>query len=83
VDVDRGSPIAPYRQLAGQLRERILSGDLAPGSRLPSADAIAQEAGIARYTARKVLLLLREEGYALSSRGMGTYVAPRDRWPQA
>jgi GntR family transcriptional regulator len=82
VEVDRSSAVAPYVQVAGQLRDMITRGVLAPGSRLPSADSIAQEAGIARMTARKALRLLRDQGWAFASIGMGTYVAPRDQWPQ-
>ena len=81
MEVDRSSPVAPYVQVAGQLRDEIISGRRAPGSRLPSADSIAQDVGIARLTARKALKVLRDEGYAFAAVGMGTYVAERERWP--
>jgi DNA-binding GntR family transcriptional regulator len=81
VEVDRSSAVAPYVQVAGQLRDMITEGKLGPGSRLPSADSIAQEAGVARMTARKALKVLRDEGYAFAAVGMGTYVRPRDEWP--
>jgi DNA-binding GntR family transcriptional regulator len=82
VEVDRSSPVAPYVQVANQLRDAILAGVYEPGSRLPSVEAIVQEAGIAKLTARKVLKRLREQGYAQVSMGMGTYVAPRENWPE-
>lgn len=82
VQIDRASSVAPYRQVAEQLREQIRSGALAPGDQLPSAETIVQSAGVARMTARKALKLLRDEGWAFASIGLGTYVAPREEWPQ-
>lgn len=82
MDIDRASPVPPYIQVADQLRDMITSGQLEPGSRLPSAEWITQDAGIARLTARKALRRLRDEGWAYASSGMGTYVAPREQWPE-
>ena len=75
--MDRDSPEPPYRQIAGQLRQRILSGELA--GRLPSALTISQEAGVAVLTGRKALRVLVDEGLATSSPGMGTYAVPPAR----
>jgi DNA-binding GntR family transcriptional regulator len=74
VDVDRDSPEPPYRQIAAQLRQRILSGELT--GRLPSALTISQEAGVAVLTGRKALRVLVDEGLATQSPGMGTYAVP-------
>jgi DNA-binding GntR family transcriptional regulator len=81
MEVDRASSLPPYVQIADQLREMITSGRLEPGARLPSADFLVQDVGIARLTARKSLKLLRDEGWAYVSSGMGTYVAKREHWP--
>lgn len=81
MEVDRASPVPPYQQIAGQLRARIVSGELAPGARLPGVEQICQEAGIAKMTARKALRVLREQGWAMVTVGLGTYVAPREQWP--
>ena len=75
--IDYDSPVAPYRQVAGILRDRIESGDLAPGARLPSIATLTQEYGIARTTAGKALRLLVDEGLAEMSPGMGTFVTRR------
>ena len=69
-------------QIAAQLREMITSGALAPGARLPGVESIVQETGVARMTARKALKLLRDEGYAFASSGMGTYIRNREDWPE-
>jgi len=75
--VDHGSNVPPYRQVAGFLRERIESGELAPRQRLPSIAGLVQEYGIARTTAAKALKVLVDEGLAEVVPGWGTYVAER------
>lgn len=82
MEIDRASPVPPYQQIAGQLRARIVSGELAPGARLPGVEQICQEAGVAKMTSRKALKLLRDEGYGMVTVGLGTYVAPREQWPE-
>ena len=68
-----------YESLLG----RILAGDYAPGSRLPSEEVLAAEFGVSRPTVRQALARLREEDFITSRRGSGSYVrAPEDE-PQA
>jgi GntR family transcriptional regulator len=81
VDVDRDSDVPPYQQIAAQLRSRILAGELAPRSRLPSVESISQETGVARLTARKALRLLVDEGLAVMRPGWGTFVSAAPRRP--
>jgi DNA-binding GntR family transcriptional regulator len=79
MEVDRFSGVAPYRQIAAQLRARIESGELT--DRLPSATGISQETGVAILTARKALRVLVDDGLARISPGMGAYVVPEDERP--
>ena len=51
-----------YEQLAALLRERITSGDLREGDRLPSETALAQQAGVSRSTVREALRILEQAG---------------------
>src|SRR5882757_10757713 len=51
-----------YEQLAGLLRERITSGDLRVGDRLPSESALAEQAGVSRSTVREALRILEQAG---------------------
>jgi DNA-binding FadR family transcriptional regulator len=51
-----------YEQLATVLRERIASGALAEGARLPSESMLAQQAGVSRSTVREALRTLQEAG---------------------
>ena len=65
---------AAYRQLAGVLRERIRSGALSVGQRLPSEKGLHDEFGLARETVRRALAVLRGEGLIEVRHGHGTYV---------
>jgi DNA-binding FadR family transcriptional regulator len=51
-----------YEQLAALLRERITSGDLREGDRLPSETALAKQAGVSRSTVREALRILEQGG---------------------
>lgn len=81
MEIDRRSAEPPYMQAAGWLRERIRAGEIT--DRLPSAVDISHEAGIAVMTARKALGVLVDEGYAYRQAGMGTWVSPREEWPES
>jgi GntR family transcriptional regulator len=72
----RDGPVAPWRQIAQIYRDKISSGELAPGDRLPSIRSISQEYEVATTTAQKVLEALRDEGLVVTS-PMGTFVAER------
>lgn len=66
-------PVPPWRQIFAIYREKIESGQLKPGTRLPSIRGISQEYGVAMSTAQKVIEALRDEGLAETS-VMGTFV---------
>ena len=68
-----------YRQLADQLRERILSGELPPRTPLPSAKTLAQEHGIAVGTVTRAVEVLRQEGLVRTIPGRGVWVVDRSR----
>jgi GntR family transcriptional regulator len=72
--IRRDGPVAPWRQIAQIFRDRIASGELAPGDRLPSIRSISQEYEVATTTAQKVLEALRDERLVVTS-PMGTFVA--------
>ena len=71
----------PWVQVTNTLRERIESGELAPGAMVPSIVAIHQEFGVAKTTARKVLAQLREEGLIVTTPGWGSFVRERGLAP--
>jgi DNA-binding transcriptional regulator YhcF (GntR family) len=65
---------APYLRIVGEIRERIASGRLRPGDRIPSTRQITQEWGVAMATATKVIAALRDEGIVETRPGAGTVV---------
>ncbi|MFD8785834.1 TetR/AcrR family transcriptional regulator C-terminal domain-containing protein [Kitasatospora sp. NPDC059599] len=65
----------PSERIAAELRRRIATGELAPGTRVPSTRRITQEWGVAMATATKVLNRLRDEGLVRAVPGVGTVVA--------
>ncbi|SAK97392.1 transcriptional regulator [Caballeronia fortuita] len=79
--LDRTAAEPTYRQMLELMQQAILTGQLAPGTKLPSSRTLAIDLGIARNTVLHVYDQLTAEGYVNSTTGSGTYVAdtaPRD-----
>jgi GntR family transcriptional regulator len=74
VDIDRTSERATYLQLADILRERIKSGELKSGERIPSVHDLVIETQLADATIRKAVRVLRDEGLVKTAPGRGVYV---------
>ena len=70
----REGPTAPWRQIADIYRQRIATGELPPGARLPSIRSISEEYQVAMTTAQKVIVALRDEGLVVTG-PMGTFVS--------
>ena len=66
-----------WMQAADSLRERIASGSLPPGARLPPERELAAMADISRVTVRKAVQGLVNSGLLVQRHGSGTFVAPR------
>ncbi len=64
-----------YGGIASALRERILSGEWAPGSAIPAESALAQSYGVALGTVRQAIALLVEDGLLERQQGKGTFVS--------
>jgi len=73
--LDRSSSEPMYRQLLQQMQQAILTGELGPGTKLPSSRTLAADLSIARNTVLHVYDQLTAEGYVLTTTGSGTYVA--------
>lgn len=72
--IDPTGPLAPYRQLAAILRERIKSGQYKPGERIPTESDLIAEFELARSTVRRAVNELREQGLVHTVPQRGTYV---------
>lgn len=66
-----------YLRVKTFLLERIRSGSLMPGRKIPSELELAQEFGVSRMTINKAIHELVEKGVLLRFAGDGTYVAER------
>ena len=75
-----GVPI--YRQLSEQIRRMAASGQLAPGTELPSIRDLALKHAINPMTVSKVYTLLEAEGVLERNRGKPMTIASAPR-PQA
>lgn len=63
-----------HRQIYEQLRETILAGRLAPGTRLPATRALARDLDVSRNTVSAAFDQLLAEGYLEGRVGAGTFV---------
>lgn len=76
------SPVPPPRpardsfwtRIATELASAIGSGVYAPGDRLPSEHALAEQFGVNRHTIRRSLASLCSQGLVRITQGSGTYV---------
>lgn len=68
-----------YVQLYTQVRDRVLTGELPAGTRLPSVRHLADELGVSRNTVDAAYLELIAEGLLLTRPRSGFFVAPVDR----
>ncbi len=73
--LDRAAAEPVYRQTLRLMQQAILTGQLPPGTKLPSSRTLAEDLGIARNTVLHVYDQLTAEGYVISTTGSGTYVA--------
>ncbi len=73
--ISNASPDPLYEQIAKQLKNSILKGELSPGDQLPSIRALAKELQISVITTKRAYEELEKEGFIESVTGKGSYVA--------
>jgi DNA-binding transcriptional regulator YhcF (GntR family) len=77
VTLDPASAVPTFLQLRAQLIDQVRSGELKPGSRIPTVRALAEELGIAPNTVAKAYRQLEEDGI-LQTRGRnGSFISPQ------
>jgi len=74
IAVDRASPVPLYYQVALELEQAIVSGQLPAGSRLENEIALAESIGLSRPTVRRAIEYLVDRGLLVRKRGVGTQV---------
>lgn len=74
-------PSAPaeYRRIADELTRRIKTGELEPGTKLPSTTALAAEYGVSVATAYRAVSLLHDRDLVVGQPGRGVFVADQPR----
>ncbi|MEU8052211.1 GntR family transcriptional regulator [Micromonospora haikouensis] len=65
-----------YRAIADELRKRIESGAIPPGTLLPAESVLTAEFRASRGTVRQAIAVLREARFVTTEHGRGTYVNP-------
>lgn len=77
ITLERNNGLPLYRQICQRLREAILSGELAEGTRLPTERALAGALGVNRTTVMNAYNELASEGLIEGHVGRGTLVRHR------
>ena len=72
LDFSGDTPI--YQQIRNEIVLGIAGGRLAPGEKLPTVRALADEAGVNMMTVSKAYQLLKQEGYIITNRRSGAVV---------
>ena len=75
IAIDRRARPGLQRQVYEQVRDGILAGRVAPGTRLPATRELARDIGVSRNTVVGAFEQLLAEGYVRGAVGSGTYVA--------
>ncbi len=76
IPLDRQNTQPLYQQIETYLRQGILSGSLAPETRLPACRQLARDLGVNRITVENAYSGLEAEGLVFARVGSGTYVLP-------
>lgn len=68
-----------YERISEDISERIESGEMSPGERLPAENDLASRYGVTRMTVRHALSSLVDRGLIYRRHGVGTFVADPSR----
>ena len=79
--IDPADKRQPNVQIAASIRAAILTGELEPGSQLPSGHELARCFGVSRMTVATAIRTLRDEGFVRSRTGSGVYVRDQASLP--
>lgn len=71
-----GKPI--YEQITSQIKNLILTGELAPGDMLPSMRLLSKELRISVITTKRAYEDLERDGFIVTIVGKGSFVAEKN-----
>jgi DNA-binding transcriptional MocR family regulator len=75
IQLDPASRVPLYQQLANTVLQRIRSGALPAGTRLPTVCQLARQLGVTRLTVHSAYAELQADGWVEATVGRGTFVA--------
>lgn len=75
--IDLASRVPVYEQIANGLRAELVSGQFAPGERLPTVRALAIDLGVHHNTVAQAYRQLADEGWLALKRHRGALVQER------
>ena len=74
IEIDTGSPVAPYEQVRSGIATGIASGGLHGGARLPTVRQLAADLHLAVNTVARAYRLLEADGLVVTRGRHGTFV---------
>lgn len=73
-ELNPGSAIPLYEQIADWVAAEIAAGRLSPGDKFPDSRELAEQWGVAYLTVRRAMQELSARGLVVSRVGKGTFV---------
>ena len=64
-----------YEQISGQIKDKIIHGQLTEGANLPSVRVLARELRVSASTVKKAYDTLEKEGFIITVHGKGSFVS--------
>ena len=77
LQLDLKSRKSIYEQVMDQLKEQIMTGQMATGDKLPSVRELSKSITVNPNTVQKAYRELERQGYVYTTSGVGTFVADR------
>ena len=77
LQLDLKSRKSIYEQVMDQLKEQIMTGQMATGEKLPSMRELSKSITVNPNTVQKAYRELERQGYVYTTSGVGTFVADR------
>lgn len=64
-----------YEQIVGQIKEKIMNGELKQEEALPSVRTLSKELRISALTVKKAYDTLEQEGFVVTIHGKGSFIS--------
>lgn len=78
-DINHNNSLPLYQEIMYLVEEKIKTGELSPGAKLPAERKLAEKLNVNRSTVIRAMEELTAQGVLLRKKGSGTFVNP-DKW---